>query len=101
MTVAIKDLMSDAEYLVDVTDAELRQVNGGYAAAIVNQTNNPGLAFQTAALVFNRSVFEPDLITRQVQLGVPSNLVSFGVNLALAQGGGVYTPFVTGQKLGG
>jgi hypothetical protein len=100
MTVAIKDLMSDDQYLVDVTDAELREMNGGYAARIVRDTFNPALASFTTGLVINQRVSE-NLSQVQRNIGIPPATVQFGVDLANNDGGGVYTVPVTAQKLGG
>jgi hypothetical protein len=95
MTVEIKD----HQYLVDATDAELSEMNGGYAAAVANRTGNLGLAGQVAGIVLNKSAFDQSVVDRQVALGVPADVIGIGVALAI-QGGGRYTPPVTFSKLG-
>jgi hypothetical protein len=101
MTVETKELMFDDQYLVELTDAELSEINGGYAALVAGSTGDFGLAAQASGIVFGRLAFDQSVIDQQVAIGVPGDLIAQGVVLALTQGGGVYTVPVTAAKLGG
>lgn len=94
-------LTFDDQYLVDLTDAELSKINGGYAALVGFQTGNLGLAAQASGIVFGRSALDQSVVNQQVAIGVPGDLIAQGIGLAFRDGGGVYTLGVTASKLGG
>lgn len=98
MTVEIKDLVSNDQYPVDLTDAELSKVNGGYASLVLADTGNIGLAADAAVLVFGKRNTS-ELVEQQVRLGVPRTIVEQGAFLADFSGGGIYTLPVTSSKL--
>jgi hypothetical protein len=100
MTIKIKELVSNGSVLIDLTDAESGKVNGGYTALIIAGTGNVALAAQAAGLVAgNRNT--QTLFRRQLNIGVPRNIVEDGAFLANTFGGGRYTLPVTSSKLEG
>ncbi len=100
MTIEIKELVSNGSILIDLTDAESSQVNGGYTALIIAGTGNVVLAARAAGLVGGKRN-TPSLFQQQVNLGVPRRIVEDGAFLANFAGGGRYTLPVTSSKLEG
>ena len=98
MTVKIEDLMSDGQYLIDATDAELSELNGGYVADVGATTGDPLLAAEAGILVAGRPV-SAALTVAQLNLGVPTAVVIRGDQNANSNGNGVYTFLVTAASL--
>lgn len=100
MTVETKKWMSDDQYLVDLTDAESSEINGGYVADVGTTTGDLGLAAQAGILVANQPV-SAALNAAQLRLGVPAAVVIRGFQNANRNGNRVYTLPVTAAALHG
>ena len=93
MTLKVEELQS----LVDLTDAESSEINGGYTGIIIGDTGNPVLAARAAALVLGKANTR-SLFNEQLRLGIPRRTVEVGVAFANTAGGR-YTLLVTSAKL--
>jgi hypothetical protein len=93
--------IEELQYLVDATDTELSQINGGYAVDIVRTTGDFFLASEASGIVQGQRVNNRSILDRQILLGVPRDVISRGIVAAATIGRGVYTLPVTAGKLEG
>ena len=99
MTIEIKELVSNGSTLIDLTDAESSEVNGGYASYVTVRTNADKGA-KAYGIVLNQSAYNPGVAGRQLLAGIPPTVIAAGTVYAISQGG-TYTPAVAFAKLEG
>lgn len=101
MAIEIKELVSNGSVLVDLTDAESREINGGHSARVAFRTGDFGLASLAGSIVLYKSARDQSVIGRQLAIGVPRDLVEQARIDAIREGRGVYTAQVAFSKLAG
>jgi hypothetical protein len=100
MTIKIRELTSNQQHLVDLTNTELSEVKGGFALA-VTRVQGITLAAQASRIVFGQSSGNPSVISKLQRLGIRPGVIAIGEGLASTVGGGKYTLGVTSAKLDG
>ena len=102
MTIKIEELSSSDQYLVNVTDTELNEINGGYAPVLQFATGgNLNKTASALGIVNGKRTSDPSVVRKQRELGISNDAINAGQNIANFAGGGVYTYPVLLAKLAG
>lgn len=100
MTIKIKELSSSDRCLVDVTDTELNEINGGYFGYVSLVTGNVATATAAAQIVGGRFARDPEVLRQQRNIGLTGTTIATGIAIADTSGG-VFFPAQTAAKLEG
>jgi hypothetical protein len=100
MTIKIKELISNQQHLVDLTDTESSEINGGYAALLTAQSGAIKAA-QAARIVSGKSAFDLSLVAKQQAIGITIGQIAAGTGFAITLGRGRYTPLAVAAQLDG
>jgi hypothetical protein len=100
MIIEIKELMPSEQYLVDLTNTELSEVNGGYLPFVGYEIG----AFDAATVsseIINEDANDSYTYDVQASYGVSDGTIQRGISIANNVGGGIYTPLALFYNLQG